>query len=55
MLNIFSATGQLVEYDSAVRVNSHSFSLNIGDLEPGMYLFQLITEKGITSKKLMKK
>lgn len=51
-VKIYHATGQLV---TAVEPNNPQAVLNIGTLKPGIYIAQIITSKGMQTRKLIKK
>lgn len=46
---IFSASGQLIE---TIQMNSKTIQINVSDYTPGIYLFQMATERGEFTKSI---
>ena len=51
-VKIFSTTGQLVQNQ---KLNGKKSSVNLSDLKPGVYVVQVVTEKGVETLKVVKK
>ncbi|MDF9794767.1 hypothetical protein OKW21_000030 [Catalinimonas alkaloidigena] len=50
---IYSANGQLL-YKKAISPNTQRLDIKLGQLSPGLYMVQLMSEKGVNLRKLIK-
>ena len=56
-LSVYSMTGQLVNtlYDGEMSAGSHQLRFNADDLQPGVYYYQLTSNTGVDSKRMLLK